>query len=50
MGLGHEPKHQEEDVMSMSSDEIDEAYSPEGRNHTDDHGDDCWRAGGRCVL
>ena len=27
-------------AMSMSTDEIDEAYSPGGRNRTDDHGDD----------
>ena len=31
---------EEEEVMSMSIDEIDEAYSPGGRSRTDDH-DDC---------
>ena len=29
-----EKKEEEEDVMSMTTDETDEAYSPEGRNHT----------------
>ena len=29
-----EEKEEEEELMSMSTDEIDEAYSPGGRNHT----------------
>ena len=28
-------------TMVMIVVEIDEAYSPGGRSHTDDHGDDC---------
>ena len=37
-------------AMSMSTDEIDEAYSPGGRSHTDDHGDADEIADGRCMV
>ena len=36
-----EAKPQRMTMVLFGDDEIEEAYSPGGRRHTDEHGDDC---------